>query len=290
MVINNRREIVIYVSYNSTRWYVNKYINKRVVSPLALFTPNKNKKWVLWARTIGFLFGLSFHIKSFSYGSRLVTIKDQFENDLIGSKVEEVAGAGEMYYIGKYKGVILYKFVHVGNNEALENLSGVVGNRTQVSGLLAQYAIYYVITSPSVNAHLSIYLLVMSNPSRGLTDTRSSQLPQSNIYARLSMYLLVMSNPSWGRIDKFVLNSRRHQMSLAIYFNIGLWSSMWISWHSEILSQYFALHCKYHNLYWYWDIVSELQISCYQKFNIKSLDIWTVIININFWKKKLFCS
>lgn len=45
-------------------------------------------------------------------------IKDQLENDLIGSKVEEVAGAGESYYIGEYKSVILYKVMKIGNNEA----------------------------------------------------------------------------------------------------------------------------------------------------------------------------
>lgn len=38
----------------------------------------------------------------FSYGSRLVTIKDQYENDLLGTMVDNMAGSGEEYYIGKH--------------------------------------------------------------------------------------------------------------------------------------------------------------------------------------------
>jgi hypothetical protein len=36
----------------------------------------------------------------FSYGSRLVTIKDQPENDLIGRKFTEIRASEDSYYIG----------------------------------------------------------------------------------------------------------------------------------------------------------------------------------------------
>lgn len=38
-----------------------------------------------------------------SYGSRLVTIKDQYENDLLGGRVDTLTTAGETYYIGLSK-------------------------------------------------------------------------------------------------------------------------------------------------------------------------------------------
>jgi len=50
----------------------------------------------------------------FSYGSRLVTIKDQPDNDKLGQMVDAMATEGEEYYIGKINFTCLKGYINVG--------------------------------------------------------------------------------------------------------------------------------------------------------------------------------